>query len=159
MNISKGAKKKHRVSHLKVKEALGRSFSNRSHPTLAEVRFAEYLGVLGVCFIPEYVGFYDKGKYRLIDFYVQDHKLGFEIDGGYHDSARIKAYDSRKDFGFTDKIIRYRNEEVFEAGFIERLKTDLILRFVAIYGKYGIKHQGFKDKLIEKAVQPVSGRQ
>jgi very-short-patch-repair endonuclease len=54
----------------------------------------------------------------ITDFYIPDHKLAIEIDGGnFHDSPRRKRYDAKRtddlkrELGVT--VVRFRSKELF----------------------------------------------
>jgi very-short-patch-repair endonuclease len=52
----------------------------------------------------------------IADFYCHEMKLIVELDGGIHDTIEQKEYDDGRSFELEEKgfkIIRFRNEEVF----------------------------------------------
>jgi very-short-patch-repair endonuclease len=52
----------------------------------------------------------------IADFYCHEKKLIIELDGGIHDSIEQSEYDDGRTFELEEKgfkIIRFRNEEVF----------------------------------------------
>jgi hypothetical protein len=135
-----------RIDEMRAKrDWAGRKMVERlNNPTLSEMRFTALLNRLSVDHRREYFTFYDNGNMRFIDFYLPDYQLNIEIDGGYHESAEIKRKDIHKDLSNLNRTIRYRNEELVDPNFEERVKSMLILRWRDIYGKFGLKHPGFK---------------
>lgn len=58
---------------------------------------------------------YSIGRY-VVDFYCPKLKLVIEIDGGYHNEAKVKDYDShRQDYieSFGIKFLRFTNDQIF----------------------------------------------
>jgi len=135
---------KWRYKKFLANQARERAMENRKCPTPTEQRFMDLLKTLDVKYIFEFVHFYAKSKYRIIDFHLPDYKLNIELDGGYHD--KTKSYDIRKDWGTLDRVVRYRNEEVYKPEFVENFKAVLIKREHDLYGRYGFKVRGFPGK-------------
>jgi very-short-patch-repair endonuclease len=111
-------------------KAFQRANENRKCPTPTEAKFAQILDSLGVKYIQEYVYFYKKYKYRIIDFYLPDYRINVELDGGYHDDPEVKKYDEMKDQFTMIKTFRFKNETVYTNDFVDRFKNILIKRAV-----------------------------
>jgi len=100
-------------------------FELRTRPTKAEVAFGDYLWNRGIYFI------FQKGFFTpyhiIVDFFLPQQCLVFEIDGGYH--KRIVNKDNYRDNTFFEKrgikTIRIKNEEVFNGSFINKVNESL----------------------------------
>lgn len=114
-------------------EAHKRASELRLKQTPSELKTASLLQTLQVKFIPQAVHYYDKLKYRIVDFYLPYYKLNIEIDGGYHDQKHVKSYDIMKDFFTKFRTLRFKNEDVFKDSFLEDLKATLIKREIDLY--------------------------
>ena len=101
----------------KMRQALNRAKRNRREPTEAEAFFRSKLHENGIRFTFEYVCFYTRKKYRIIDFYLPDYKLNIELDGGYHNTPAVKRYDSFKDKRTPHETWRFKNEDIFKDSF------------------------------------------
>jgi very-short-patch-repair endonuclease len=99
-------------------EAFTRAKENRANPTPTEAYFANFLKQSGVRFIAEWVYFYSKWKYRIIDFYLPDHRISVELDGGYHNQPEVQKYDRFKDQYTRIFTYRFNNEDVFKEDFL-----------------------------------------
>jgi len=95
-----------------MQEANQRAEVLRLKPTEAEKVFITSLKGHGVDFIFNWVCALSRSKYRIVDFYLPKLKWIVEIDGGYHDDAKVKSYDDWKDQSSKWKTFRYTNDEV-----------------------------------------------
>ncbi len=90
--------------------------------TRAEHAFCYYLASKGIRFTQQQ-GFYQP-VYRIADFYLPDHNLIVEIDGGYHTTPQQKAADQKTDNLFLKergiRTLRLTNEQVL-SGRIPRI--------------------------------------
>ena len=53
----------------------------------------------------------------IADFYCHEAKLVIELDGASHNTEDMQVHDERRDSimeGFEIKVLRFKNEEVFE---------------------------------------------
>ncbi len=64
----------------------------------------------------------------ILDFYCNKKKLAIELDGAMHDSEEAKLYDAEHTKALEEigiRLIRFRNEEVFES--IDQVKTAILV--------------------------------
>jgi very-short-patch-repair endonuclease len=100
-------------------------FELRSYPTKAEIAFGDHLWRRGIYFI------FQKGFFTpyhiIVDFFLPEQCLVFEIDGGYH--KNIVEKDNYRDNTFFEKrgikTVRIKNEEVFDGTFVNKLNEAL----------------------------------
>ena len=63
----------------------------------------------------------------ILDFYIPRLNLAYEIDGASHNNRT--EYDCKRDAFVMAKgveTVRYKNDEVFDAGFRDRLREDIL---------------------------------
>jgi very-short-patch-repair endonuclease len=110
--------------------------------TGAEKRLAVILKNLGIRACPQAVFFLDDYHYRIVDFYLpKPYRIIVELDGSVHDSQDAKNYDAWKDQKLKTahhrfRILRFKNDEVFENGFVAK--------FLQRIGKYKVTAKRFK---------------
>jgi very-short-patch-repair endonuclease len=99
-------KKRHAINVARLRKAA----------TEAELRFQDFLASLGAPYRFQQ-GFYTP-HYRIVDFYLPDHRLAIEIDGPSHQDP---AHDRRMDAWFERvrgiTILRLTNEQVLRGDF------------------------------------------
>lgn len=103
----------------RLKEAFFRAFNLKEKQTPSEKITEEALKYLGVNYIPQYVIFYKRGQYRIVDFYLPDHRIVLEIDGKCHSTS--SEYDQFKDRNTKYKTIRITNEQTDQVAFKDHL--------------------------------------
>jgi very-short-patch-repair endonuclease len=99
--------------------------------TSAEVAFCGMLDDIGVLYESEKV-FLNGDRFIIVDMYVKDAKIAFEIDGSAHDGQ--KGYDDGRDKWllrvYRVRTIRFTNEQIFRerpdvrSSVIKELKLD-----------------------------------
>jgi very-short-patch-repair endonuclease len=98
-------------------------------PTPAEDRFAEILNGLGVKFERERILFHtDNTRFLLIDFWILNHNVAFEVDGRVHDSQ--KNYDAGRDRFLASHGVptyRFMNDEILKHSSLVMEKVASIL--------------------------------
>ena len=108
----------------------------RKKPTRAELVFGDFLESMGIRFI------FQKGFFipfhRILDFYLPDKNIGFEIDGSSHwhkrDLDRKKDNDYLKIRGI--KVYRIENDDVFSGEFVKIVENVLKVKIIAPQKKY-----------------------
>ncbi len=75
----------------------------RKRPTAAESVFQRKLQELSIKYIFQYPFLY-KGIGGISDFYLPEHKILVEIDGGYHLESNQRQTDAIKDFVCKEKL-------------------------------------------------------
>jgi len=107
----------------RLQEAYYRAYNLKEKQTPSEQITEETLKALGVKFESQYVIFYRHGEYRIVDFYLPDHRIVLEIDGKCHLTS--SQYDQYKDRQTRFKTLRIKNEETAKDGFKEQLSRML----------------------------------
>jgi very-short-patch-repair endonuclease len=99
-------KKRHAINIARLRKAA----------TATELRFRDFLASLGVPYRFQQ-GFYNP-YYRIVDFYLPEHRLVIEIDGPSHqDPDRGRRLDERFERVRGVKILRLTNEQVYIGDF------------------------------------------
>ena len=96
--------------------------------TNAEKVFAYILVRLKVKFKEQYIVYPSKSFY-IVDFYVPDHKIIFEIDGKQHYTQEGIKKDHKRDTSLATlgySVKRFRNEEVYNPRKCERRIKDIL---------------------------------
>lgn len=125
-------------------EALERARDLRSNQTPSEIRTEGVLKYLGIAYKSQYVIFYKRGHYRIVDFYLPEYQKNIEIDGPYHDSTT--RYDEYKDARTRYKTIRFSNDETALPNFIDKLKSSIGSKKQSAQQKSTIKTQSTRRK-------------
>lgn len=110
------------VSHSagRLQEAYYRAYNLKDKQTPSEKVTEDTLKSLKVKFESQYVIFYKHGEYRIVDFYLPDHRIVLEIDGKCHLTS--SHYDHYKDRQTRFKTLRIQNDETLKDGFKEQLR-------------------------------------
>ena len=97
----------------------------RCKPTRAEVIFERKLIELGIKYQTQYI-FYSTDTAGICDFYLSEHKVLIEIDGGYHLEQDQQHKDRVKDFicatQLNKPVLRLTNKQAMYLS-IEQTKT------------------------------------
>lgn len=89
---------------------------NRNKATLSEIEFKKILDDLKINHIFQQPFSPDGKKFFIMDFYIPDKKVCFEIDGEYHNTEeqlKKDRYRTKLIEKFKIKVVRLTNEEVF----------------------------------------------
>jgi len=122
-----------RLKDSRTAEAAARAKERRENPTHAESKFKSILDELNIRYVQEHVFFYSKFNYRIIDFFLPDHKLNIEIDGSCHNLEEVKKFDAFKDQRTKFKVLRFSNEKIFSHGFKEKFAEIARLKMILIH--------------------------
>ncbi len=95
------------------------SYQLKAKPTYAESVFREKLDCTDLEYVFQYPIYY-KGFMAIIDFYITGHRVGIEVDGGYHNNPDQQHKDSVKAFILQRmgiETLRFTNQEAQEMSF------------------------------------------
>lgn len=109
----------------RMPEALDRARELRGSMTKAEYNTAKALNDNKIRYYPQFVIFYGRGKYRIVDFYLPDYQINLEVDGPSHETS--KEYDQYKDKRTKHRIVRILNETTY--------KPDFAITLLSLLGK------------------------
>ena len=115
----------------KESEIIAKEFKSEliKNATKSEKQVKKLLKELKITFIFQREFFYKKGKFYILDFYLPLNRIAIEIDGEYHDSDEQIKKDNIRQKHIEDKnikVIRFKNEEVFELNFKDILANKII---------------------------------
>lgn len=119
--------KRSRIDDARRQQAFSRASDLRLKPTPAEAKLRQDLIAHNVTHIFQHVMFLSQYAYRIADFYLPDYRTIIELDGSYHDIPEIKAYDQSKDSQTKIRVLRYKNEAVYQPDFLKNLLS-LVLK-------------------------------
>lgn len=127
-------------------EALERAKYLRLNQTPSEIRTEGVLKYLGVSYKSQYVIFYKRGHYRIVDFYLPEYQKNIEIDGPCHDTTT--RYDEYKDVRTRYKTVRFSNQDTSSPNFIDKLKSSIGTKKQSAQPKQTFKPLSYGRKLI-----------
>jgi very-short-patch-repair endonuclease len=120
--------------------------------TSTERRFQSILKAMNVRSYPQSIFFLDNEHYRIVDFYLpRPYRICIELDGSSHDDANTKSYDRWKDRRLITmhrrfRIIRFRNDEVWQTGFKGQLNQVLSRYYIKPHHRKSVRPKWRRDK-------------
>lgn len=117
---------------------------NKRDQTISEMRFSKLLRKLNMEFEPQVV-FSCPPDFYIVDFYLPQHKVAIEIDGGYHKTVEQQKKDRKRTQALKkhmsiSKVLRFNNEDLNDPSDVTwRLITGILPQVARLFDKHSMQ--------------------
>ena len=124
---------------------------------LFNILIIKFRNLFGFSYLKQFPVSINKNKFYILDFYIEDLKLAFELDGGIH--KRQEDYDINRDYELLSSgiiVYRFNNEEIGERKFSQKLEKIIRDTYLNLYDKYRIRSKLVSMRIANKILSNIN---